>query len=188
MRLRGPGVLAAARGRAGLGSGARGPGTLGSAPAAAAAAQEPPASGLARLREPLRLRCSRGGKRTEEKTSCPRVCMHGGAARGQCRGGQGCWKLVWPPALGQPPWLGLAARVPLQATSSEQPRARPGSQEEAPEGWTPRNGHSLCPLGGARHGAAKSQVGVSAPSHPQTLQLGTGSLHSVPSNFRGRGA
>ncbi|XP_032980333.1 basic proline-rich protein-like [Rhinolophus ferrumequinum] len=59
MRLRRPSVLAAARGRAGLGSGAREPGTLGSAPAVAAA-QEPPASGLARLQEPLRLRCSRG--------------------------------------------------------------------------------------------------------------------------------
>lgn len=40
---------------------------------------EPPASGLASLQKPLRLRCSGDGKKKGEKTSCPRVCYAGNA-------------------------------------------------------------------------------------------------------------
>lgn len=188
MRRRGPRVLAAARGRAGLGSGARGPGTLGSAPAAAAAAQEPQRLDAPGCGSPCACAApgGRGGERGEKLPAPGCVCM--GGCPGPGSRWSGMLEASVTPGPGAAPRLGLAARVPLQATSSEQPRARPGGQEEAPEGWTPRNGRSLCPLGGARHCAAKSQVGVSAPSHPQTLQLGTRSLHSIPSNFRGRGA
>lgn len=58
-------------------------------------------------------------------------------------------------------------------------------------GLDPRGSHApglFLGQGGARLCAAGNQVGVSAPSPPQTPHLGTGSLHSIPSNFRGRGA
>lgn len=100
-RLRGAGP--------GLGAGPENPRTLGSAPAAAAA-QEPPASGLARLQEPLRLRCS-GGK-TGVKNFLPRVCMHRGCP-GPVSRWSGMLEASVTPGPGAAACLGPAARVPL---------------------------------------------------------------------------
>lgn len=180
---RGPRVLAVARAGSGLGAGPRNPER---SARLWQRRQEPPASGLSRLQEPLRLRCSRGEKKGG-KTSCPRVCMQG-AAWGYCRGSGRCWKGVGPPAPAAPDWARQRARPSQGHLPLRGPGPRPG--------WGPRNSGGLVPgvaarsalWGDLRRCAARRQVGVSAPSRPQTSHLGTRFLHWIPSNFGGRRA
>lgn len=129
--------------------------------------------------------CAAPGGETGVKTSCPRVCRHRG-----CLGPMSRWsrrpEASVIPGQGSP-WRGPVSRVLLQATSPERPRARAGLGARRRQGELEHGAAARPALwGGASVCAARSQFGVSAPSRPQTPHLGPGSLHSIPSNFRGR--
>ena len=150
-RLRGAGP--------GLGAGPENPERWARLPRRRRRRQEPPASGLARLQEPLRLRCSKGGKRGKKNFLPPGVYALGlpranvamvGGAGGKCDPGRGTL-LAGPGSARSPPGhLPRAAQGPRRA----------GGQEEAPKGWTPGAAARPARGGGARFCAAGSRVGV----------------------------
>lgn len=190
MRRRGPRVLETAWGRAGLGSGAGEPGTLGSAPAAAAAgASRVWTRKAAGALAPALLQGEKRGGKNFLPPGVDAPGLPGANVAVVVGAGSECDHPPPHPRRSSPSQLGPRACVPLQShlPGAAQGPGRAGGQEEAPEGRTLEAATRPTLWGGARLCAAGSQVGVSAPSRPQIPHLGTGSLHSIPSNFRGRG-
>ena len=123
------------RGRAGLGSGAREPGTLGSA-SAAATAQEPRSLDSPGCRSPCACAAPVGGKNRGKKTSCSRVCVHWG-----CPGPMSRWSRMLEASDPRPRGSPLAGPSSARRSPGHLPREAQGpgrarGQEEAPEGWT----------------------------------------------------